>query len=123
MSIPELRATSAMPVYEPPRRLERRSGRSGLVPRDPVTPEQPTPETPEPRTASRDRDRFRAHIALVILWAGLIVAIVAYALARESIGALILALFVAWLARVPWASARSGERDAAAQSRQIAFVP
>jgi hypothetical protein len=121
MSIPELRATSAMPVYEPARRLERRSARSDLVRRDRPTPDQPTAETPGPQTTPRDR--FRAHIALVVLWACLIVAIVAYALARESIGALILALFVAWLARVPWASARSGERDAAAQSRQITFVP
>jgi hypothetical protein len=32
-------------------------------------------------------------------------------------------LFVAWLARVPWTSAWSGEREAAAQTRQITFLP
>ena len=56
-------------------------------------------------------------------WAGLAVAIVAYAIARESIGALVLALFVAWLARVPWAAAWSGERDGAAEARPITFIP
>jgi hypothetical protein len=121
MSITELRAASAMPIYEPTRRLERRSGRADLVRRDPSPRQQPTAETLERRTTPRDR--FRAHIALVVLWAGLVVAIIAYALARESIGALILALFVAWLARVPWTSASSGERDAAAQARRITFLP
>jgi hypothetical protein len=51
------------------------------------------------------------------------VAIVAYAIARESIGAVVLALFVAWLARVPWTAARSGIRDAAAEARRITFIP
>jgi hypothetical protein len=121
MSITELRATSAMPIYEPLRRLERRSGHTDLVCRDHDASEHPTAETPEPPTTPRDR--FRAHVALVVLWAGLAVAIVAYAIVRESIGALVLALFVAWLARVPWAAAWSGERDAAAEARPITFIP
>ena len=50
-------------------------------------------------------------------------AIVAYAIARERIGAVVLALFVAWLARVPWTAARSGSRDAAAEARPITFIP
>jgi hypothetical protein len=120
VSITELRATSAMLVYEPPRRLERRSGRWELVRRD-RAPQEPTAETAPPQTTPRDR--FWAYIALVVLWAGLIVAIIGYAIARESIAALVLGLFVAWLARVPWTSAWSGERDAAAQTRQITFLP
>ena len=119
MSITELRAASAMPIYEPPRRLERRSGHTDVVCRD--ASEHPTAGTPEPPTTPRDR--FRAHVALVVLWAGLAVAIVAYAIARESIGAVVLALFVAWLARVPWTAARSGSRDAAAEARRITFIP
>jgi hypothetical protein len=107
MSITEVRATSAMPIYEPPLRLERRPGHTDLPPAPPVTP----------------RETLRAHVSLVVLWAGLAVAIVAYAIARESIGAVVLALFVAWLARVPWTAARSGERDAAAEARAITFIP
>jgi hypothetical protein len=119
MSITELRATCAMPIYEPPRRLEPRPGHTDLVRRD--ASEHSTAETAEiPTTPS---ERFRAHVVLVVLWAGLAVAIVAYAIARESIGALVLAVFVAWLARVPWAAARTGERDASAQARRITFIP
>ena len=121
MSITELRATSAMPIYEPPHRIERRPPHTDLVRRDRDASEHPTAETPEPPTTPRDR--FRAHVALVVLWAGLAVAIVAYAIARESIGAVVLALFVAWLARVPWTAARSGSRDAAAEARRITFIP
>jgi hypothetical protein len=51
------------------------------------------------------------------------VAVVAYAIVRESLGALVLALCVAWLARVPWSAAWSGERDAEAQARPITFIP
>ena len=119
MSITELRAASAMPIYEPPRRLERRSGHTDVVCRD--ASEHPTPETSDPPGTLRER--FRARVALVVLWAGLAVAIVAYAIARESIGAVLLALFVAWLARVPWTAARSGNRDAAAEARRITFIP
>ena len=119
MSITELRATSAIPIYEPPRRLERRSGHTDVVCRD--ASEHPAAETSNlPATPG---EWFRAHVALVVLWAGLAVAIVAYAIARESIGALVLALFVAWLARVPWTAARSGDRDAAAEARPITFIP
>jgi hypothetical protein len=118
MSITELRAASAMPIYEPPRRLERRSGHTDVVRRD--APEHPAAETSD--LPATPRERFRAHVALVVLWAGLAVAIVAYAIARESIGALVLALFVAWLARVPWAATWSGERDGAAEARPITFI-
>ena len=119
MSITELRATCAMPIYEPPRRLEPRPGHTDLVRRD--ASEHSTAETAEVPTTPRER--FRAHVVLVVLWAGLAVAIVAYAIARESLGALVLALFVAWLARVPWTAARTGERDASAQARRITFIP
>jgi hypothetical protein len=120
MSITELRATSAMPIYEPPRRIERR-GDADLGRPDRDASERPTAEAPELLTTPRER--FRAHVAVVVLWAGLAVAIVAYAIARESIGALGLALFVAWLARMPWTAAWSGERDSAAQARRITFIP
>ena len=119
MSITELRAASAMPIYEPPRRLEWRSGHTDVVCRD--ASEHPTPGTSD--LPGTPRERFRARVALVVLWAGLAVAIVAYAIARESIGAVVLALFVAWLARVPWTAARSGNRDAAAEARRITFIP
>lgn len=119
MSITELRATSAIPIYEPPRRREPRPGHTDVVCRD--ASEHSTAETSD--LPATPRERFRAHVALVVLWAGLAVAIVAYAIARESIGALVLALFVAWLARVPWTAARSGERDAAAEARAITFIP
>ena len=118
MSITELRAASAMPIYEPPRRLERRSEHTDVVCRD--ASEHPTAETSD--LPATPRERFRAHVALIVLWAGLAVAIVAYAIARESIGAVILALLVAWLARVPWTAARSGNRDAAAEARRITFI-
>jgi hypothetical protein len=121
MSITELRATSAMPIYEPTHRLERRPAHTDLVRPDRDASEHPTAETGEPPTTPRER--FQAHVALVVLWAGLAVAIVAYAIARESIGAVVLALFVAWLARVPWTAARSGNRDAAAEARRITFIP
>jgi hypothetical protein len=106
MSITELRATCAMPIYEPLLRIEPRPGHTDL-PAPPATP----------------RETLRVHVSLVVLWAGLAVAVVAYAIARESIGALVLALFVAWLARVPWTAARSGDRDAAADARPITFIP
>jgi hypothetical protein len=121
MSITELRATAAMPIYEPLRRIERQPGHTDLVRRDRDASEHPTTETPEAPTTPRER--FRAHVVLVVLWAGLAVAVVAYAIVRESLGALVLALFVAWLARVPWSAAWSGERDAEAQARPITFIP
>jgi hypothetical protein len=121
MSITELRATSAMPIYEPPHRIERRPGHADLLRRDRDASEHPTADTREPPTTPRER--FRAHVALIVLWAGLAVAIVAYAIARQSLGALALALFVAWLARVPWTAARSGDRDGAAEARPITFIP
>lgn len=119
MSITELRAACAMPIYEPPRRLEPRPGHTDLVRRD--ASEHSTAETAEVPTTPRER--FRAHVVLVVLWAGLAVAIVAYAIARQSLGALVLVLLVAWLARVPWTAARTGERDASAQARRITFIP
>jgi hypothetical protein len=121
MSITELRATSAMPIYEPLRRIERRPEHADLLRRDRDASEHSAAGAPKPLTTPRER--FRGHVALVVLWAGLAVAIVAYAIARESIGALVLALFVAWLARMPWTAAWSGERDAAAQARRITFIP
>ena len=98
----------------------RRPPHTDLVRRDRDASQHRTAETREPPTT---RERLRAHVALVVLWAGLAVAVVAYAIARESIGALVLALFVAWLARVPWTAARLGERDAAAEARPITFIP
>jgi hypothetical protein len=120
MSITQLRATSAVPIYEPPRRIERRPGHADLVRRDRDASEYSAAGIPEAPTTPRER--FRAHVALVVLWAGLAVAIVAYAIVRQSLGALALALFVAWLARVPWTAAWSGDRDAEAQARPITFI-
>jgi hypothetical protein len=81
MSITELRAASAMPIYEPPRRLERRLGHADVVRRD--ASEHPAAETSD--LPASPHEGFRAHVALVVLWAGLAVAIVAYAmLARAS---------------------------------------
>jgi hypothetical protein len=121
MSITELRATSAMPIHEPPLRIARRPGHADLLRRDRDASEHSAAGTPEPLTTPRER--FRAHVALVVLWAGLAVAIVAYAIARQSLGALALALFVAWLARVPWTAARSVDDEAAAEARPITFIP
>jgi hypothetical protein len=121
MTITEVRVTAAMPVYEPPYRVRRPPEHSDLVRRDRRALEHPTTDTGQPDATARER--WRAHMALVALWAGLAAAIVAYAIARESIGALILALFVAWLARVPWTIARSRRREAAPDTRPISFIP
>ena len=62
----------------------------------------------------------RANLALVAMWAGLAVAIVVYAIDKESVGAAILAVFVVWQLLVPWRAAfRSDDEERA--PRQIAF--
>ncbi len=51
------------------------------------------------------RERIYASVALAVLWAALAAILGAYAVARESVGALLLAAVVAWLCQTAWASA------------------
>ena len=64
--------------------------------------------------------RARANLALVAMWAGLAVAIAAYAIDRESVGAGVLAVFVVAQLIVPWRAAFRSEDEGPAQ-RPIAF--
>jgi hypothetical protein len=71
-----------------------------------------TPERRQADAGTTSRERLRAQGALIVLWAGLAVAILAYAIAEESAGALALAGLVTWLLRVAWSLAirsRDGE--------------
>jgi hypothetical protein len=65
--------------------------------------------------------RARANLALVAMWAGLAVAIAAYAIDRESVGAGVLAVVVVSLLVVPWQAAFRSEDQEPAQ-RPIAFA-
>jgi L-fucose isomerase-like protein len=70
------------------------------------------------------RERLRAHAALVTLWAGLTVTILAYAIARGSVGAVFLAVSVASVTRLAWtALRRSAQRDHAQPTRRVSFIP
>jgi steroid 5-alpha reductase family enzyme len=50
-------------------------------------------------------ERTRACLAIAVAWAGLAVVLGAYAIGRESAGALLLALVVIWWMRLAWVSA------------------
>jgi hypothetical protein len=50
-------------------------------------------------------ERTRACLALAAAWAAVAVILGAYAIGRESIGALLLALLVTWWMRLAWLSA------------------
>jgi hypothetical protein len=50
-------------------------------------------------------ERTRACLAIAAAWAGLAVVLGAYAIRRESLGALLLALVVTWWMRLAWVSA------------------
>jgi hypothetical protein len=70
------------------------------------------------------RDGLRANGALVVAWAGLAVVIGAYAIVRGSVGALVLAAFVVWVLRVPWAAAwQTEDRDEPGDQPPISFIP
>ena len=58
-------------------------------------------------------ERTRASLALAAAWAGMAVILGAYAIGRESLGALLLALLVTWWMRLAWVSAwQDAESDA-----------
>jgi hypothetical protein len=74
--------------------------------------------------ATTSPERLRAHAALVTLWAGLTVTLLAYAIARGSVGAAFLALSVAWVTRLAWTALRqSRQRDHAQPTHPISFIP
>jgi hypothetical protein len=53
----------------------------------------------------RSRDRRIASLALAVAWGCLAAIVGAYAVARESVGALVLAVAVLWLMHLAWAAA------------------
>ncbi len=63
------------------------------------------------RQPSSSEDWRRANIAIAVGWAALAVIFGAYAIVRESLGALLLTLFVVWCMRLAWLSAWRGEED------------
>ena len=67
------------------------------------------------------RETFRAHAALSVAWAALAVIIVAYAIAKGSVGAAVLAAFVASVLRLAWAAAFKTDDDADEQ-RPMQFL-
>jgi hypothetical protein len=74
--------------------------------------------------ATTHRERLRAHAGLVTLWAGLTVTILAYAIARGSVGAVVLAASVASVTRLAWTALRpSAQRDHVQPTRSISFIP
>ena len=77
-------------------------------------------ESPDEVALERRSLRARANLALVAMWAGLAVAIAAYAIDRESVGAGVLAVFVVLQLIVPWRAAFRSEDEEPAQ-RPIAF--
>ena len=78
-------------------------------------------ESPDEVALERRSLRARANLALVAMWAGLAVAIAAYAIDRESVGAGVLAVVVVSLLVVPWRAAFRSEDQEPAQ-RPIAFA-
>ena len=69
----------------------------------------------------RRSSRARANLALVAMWAGLAVAIAAYAIDRESVGAAVLAVLVVAQLIVPWRAAFRSEDEEPAE-RPMAFA-
>ncbi len=63
-------------------------------------------------------ERLRAHAALIALWAGLALAILAYAISRESIATLALGTGAIWLLRTARTAAF---RDAGDEPTPITF--
>jgi hypothetical protein len=51
------------------------------------------------------RERMLASLALAVCWAALAVVFGAYALVRDSVGALLIAVGLLWLTHVAWADA------------------
>jgi hypothetical protein len=78
-------------------------------------------ESPDEVALERRSLRARANLALVAMWAGLAVAIAAYAIDRDSIGAGVLAVFVVAQLVVPWRAAFSNDDEPSVQ-RPISFA-
>ncbi len=61
-----------------------------------------------PPHAPSSADWRRANIAIAVGWGALAVTFGAYAIVRESLGALVLTLVVVWCLRLAWVSAWRG---------------
>jgi hypothetical protein len=95
MTTEGLQAMTAIPLYEPKRRLERRPQRGEVVQGD------------SGADATTPGERFRVRTALLLLWGGLAAVIVAYGIARGSVSALVLGVLVACMMRAPSTAAFS----------------
>jgi hypothetical protein len=64
----------------------------------------------EPAPSQRYRSRWSAaEAALVVAWAALAVGLLGHALARDSVGALLLAAFAAWQMSTVWSAVHGDE--------------
>ena len=57
------------------------------------------------RSSAPSSERTRASLALAVAWAGVAVIVIAYAIRRESFGALVLAALVLSWMRLAWVAA------------------
>ena len=57
------------------------------------------------RTSAPSAERTRASLAVAVAWAFVAVIIGAYAIERQSLGALLLAAVVTWWMRLAWVAA------------------
>jgi hypothetical protein len=67
------------------------------------------------------RERVYATVALAVAWAALAAVFGAYAVVRESAGALIFALLLLWLTQSAWAAAWREDGDEDAGRRDIPY--
>jgi uncharacterized membrane protein len=81
-------------------------------------------DRPRDQVATPDKEHTRAGVALAVAWGALAVVFGVYAIAEQSVGAVVLMLAVIAILRAAWTGAwRDEEPSSAAVKREISLLP